>query len=290
MLPMTLNAGSAAVHNLHCRSPSALQHSCRLLQLHALSARFVRLQAVPAQHQQHQVACSQPGEGALQWQQLGQCLHRIGAGSLTAGIKRQIRSLKIWCKQHKLQTLMLGTEPASAMAAMALLPALPGGGFSDLFTNRVFLAGFWAWFTAQTLKIFTKRIKKGMWDIRAIVDSGGMPSSHSALCAGITTAIAYQHGLGSSAFALALAVSSIVMYDAAGVRRHAGKQAEVLNQVIGELLDGHPVSETKLKEVLGHTPLQVCAGAVLGVLFGIYYPAPGALAAAAVAAEIMTIV
>eukprot|EP00775_Hariotina_reticulata_P013044 gene13045-13171_t len=101
-----------------------------------------------------------------------------------------------------------------------------------------------------------------------------MPSSHSALCAGVTTAIAYHNGMGSSAFALAVAFCSVVMYDAAGVRRHAGKQAEVLNQVIGELLEGHPVSDVKLKEVLGHTPLQVCCGAVLGVLFGIFYPVP----------------
>jgi acid phosphatase family membrane protein YuiD len=72
---------------------------------------------------------------------------------------------------------------------------------------------------------------------------------------------------------MAVAFSSIVMYDAAGVRRHAGKQAEVLNQVIDELLDGHPVSDVRLKEVLGHTPLQVGAGAVLGVLFGIFFPA-----------------
>lgn len=90
---------------------------------------------------------------------------------------------------------------------------------------------------------------------------------------GITTAIAFQSGFGSTAFAMAVAFSSIVMYDAAGVRRHAGKQAEVLNQVIDELLDGHPVSDVRLKEVLGHTPLQVGAGAVLGVLFGIFFPA-----------------
>jgi len=172
-------------------------------------------------------------------------------------------------------------QGSSILAASLLtIPALPGGGFNDLFTNRVFLAGFWGWFMAQTLKIFTKRLKKGVWDIRAIVDSGGMPSSHSALCAGITTAIAYQHGLGSSAWALSLAFSSIVMYDAAGVRRHAGKQAEALNYVIGELLQGHPVSDVKLKEVLGHTPLQVCAGAVLGILFGIFFPMPTASAAA----------
>jgi acid phosphatase family membrane protein YuiD len=163
---------------------------------------------------------------------------------------------------------------AMPLAALAVaMPSLPGGGLADILANRVFLAGFWAWFTAQTLKIFTKRLKKGVWDVRAIVDSGGMPSSHSALCAGITTAIAYGSGLSSTAFAMAVAFSSIVMYDAAGVRRHAGKQAEVLNQVVDELLDGHPVSDVKLKEVLGHTPLQVVAGAVLGVLFGIFFPA-----------------
>lgn len=113
-----------------------------------------------------------------------------------------------------------------ASAAAVVLPALAGGGVSDLFTNRVFLAGFWAWFCAQTLKIFTKRLKKGVWDVRAIVDSGGMPSSHSALCAGVTTAIAFQPGLGfgSAAFAVAVAFSAIVMYDAAGVRRHAGER------------------------------------------------------------------
>ncbi|KIY99788.1 hypothetical protein MNEG_8171 [Monoraphidium neglectum] len=173
---------------------------------------------------------------------------------------------------HRDSATFGGAQQLQLMAVLAL-PVLPGGGVNDIFTNRVFLAGFWAWFTAQTLKIFTKRLKKGVWDVRAIVDSGGMPSSHSALCAGVTTAIAFQSGFGSAAFAIAVAFSSIVMYDAAGVRRHAGKQAEVLNQVIGELLEGHPVSDVKLKEVLGHTPLQVCAGAILGIIFGIFFPA-----------------
>lgn len=219
--------------------------------------------------------------------QTAQRLHKAAAAVLATNLRWQMRKVGLWCRKHRLQELLVGSDATTAMAAMALIPTLPGGGFSDLFTNRVFLAGFWGWFTAQTLKIFTKRIKKGVWDIRAIVDSGGMPSSHSALCAGITTAIAFQHGVGSSAFALAVAFSSIVMYDAAGVRRHAGKQAEVLNQVIGELLDGHPVSDVKLKEVLGHTPLQVCCGAVLGVLFGIFYPTPQTAAMATTATQLM---
>lgn len=213
-------------------------------------------------------------------QQLSQQLapQQLAVRALVLQMRAHARRMGQWMRQHRLQELLfgsaawLGPTPLHLMAAL-VLPTLPGGGINDIFTNRVFLAGFWAWFTAQTLKIFTKRLKKGVWDIRAIVDSGGMPSSHSALCAGITTAIAFQSGFGSTAFAMAVAFSSIVMYDAAGVRRHAGKQAEVLNQVIDELLDGHPVSDVRLKEVLGHTPLQVGAGAVLGVLFGIFFPA-----------------
>ncbi|KAF8071199.1 setd3 [Scenedesmus sp. PABB004] len=253
--------------------------------------------AQPRPAQQQPASASPPGQPQQQQQALqpevqaaAQSARRLAAAMVAAAARAGAARLGAWARRHRVRELLLGPHGAApaGLAALSMLPALPGGGFSDLFTNRVFLAGFWGWFTAQTLKIFTKRLKKGVWDIRAIVDSGGMPSSHSALCAGITTAIAFQHGLGSASFALGLAFSSIVMYDAAGVRRHAGKQAEVLNQVIGELLDGHPVSDVKLKEVLGHTPLQVCAGAVLGVLFGIFFPTPhppgGAGAAAALLA------
>lgn len=142
---------------------------------------------------------------------------------LTQSTQTGTRSLSLRSDAAALAPLSAAGAPLASAAAV-VLPALAGGGVSDLFTNRVFLAGFWAWFCAQTLKIFTKRLKKGVWDVRAIVDSGGMPSSHSALCAGVTTAIAFQPGLGfgSAAFAVAVAFSAIVMYDAAGVRRHAG--------------------------------------------------------------------
>lgn len=102
-------------------------------------------------------------------------------------------------------------------------------------------------------------------------DSGGMPSSHTSLVVGLTTGIAYQYGLGSTLFPLSLAFSLIVMYDAAGVRRHAGKQAEVLNKILDDMFHGESISERKLKEVLGHSPLQVLAGAVLGVFIGVLY-------------------
>ncbi|KAL6762481.1 divergent PAP2 family-domain-containing protein [Haematococcus lacustris] len=158
------------------------------------------------------------------------------------------------------------------MGALSL-PTLPGSPVADLLSNRVMVIAFWAWFLAQFAKIFTKRYKKGVWDIRAMVEPGGMPSSHSSLCSGVTTAVALTQGLGSPLLAVSVAFSVIVMYDAMGVRRHAGKQAEVLNQVIVELMEDHPiVGEIKLKEVLGHTPRQVVCGALLGFLVALFFP------------------
>lgn len=116
--------------------------------------------------------------------------------------------------------------------------------------------------------MFTYRITHGKWRFRALLDSGGMPSSHSSLCVGVTTSIALTQGFSSSAFATALAFSLIVMYDAAGVRRHAGKQAQILNKIILSSQDEFGTGTEQLKEVLGHTPLQVFAGCVLGIVTG----------------------
>ncbi|KAI7837733.1 hypothetical protein COHA_008455 [Chlorella ohadii] len=147
-----------------------------------------------------------------------------------------------------------------------------GSILQDLLSNYVFVVGFCGWFSAQFLKIFTKRYKTGVWDLGAFFDSGGMPSSHSSLCSSVTTAIAMQQGLGSPLFSVAVCFSVIVMYDAMGIRRHAGLQAQILNVVAEEVLEGHPLSERKLKEVLGHTPRQVYAGLVLGILIGLLMP------------------
>lgn len=155
------------------------------------------------------------------------------------------------------------------------MAAVPPSAWAQLAGNYVFTAGFCGWFLAQFLKIFTRWYKTGVFSLRAFVDSGGMPSSHSSLCSTVTTAVALQQGLGSPLFAMCVCFSVIVMYDAMGVRRHAGLQAEVLNRVVGDLLEeDHPVSEVKLKEVLGHTPRQVICGAVLGLAVGLVYPRP----------------
>lgn len=153
--------------------------------------------------------------------------------------------------------------------------ATSGSVWAQLSSNYVFSVGFCAWFLAQALKIVTTRYKKGIWRPAAFLDSGGMPSSHSALCAAVTAAVARHSGLGSALFAACLCFSVIVMYDAMGVRRHAGLQAEVINVVVTDLMDGdHPISQRKLKEVLGHTPRQVLAGAALGLVVACAWAAP----------------
>lgn len=152
-----------------------------------------------------------------------------------------------------------------------LAASMFGTALTDLSGNLIFMSAFWSWFTAQTMKYVTTFYREGKWDWRVMFDSGGMPSSHTSLVVGLTTAIAYQYGLASPLFPLSLAFSLIVMYDAAGVRRHAGKQAAVLNRILENMFAGEAISEDKLKEVLGHSPLQVLAGAVLGVFIGVMY-------------------
>ena len=122
---------------------------------------------------------------------------------------------------------------------------------------------------AQIAKVFTHYHATGKVDYGRIVGSGGMPSSHTALVVGLCTSIGLKEGMQSSIFALCLVFSLVVMYDATGVRLQAGRQAEVLNQMILELPQQHPVSDTRpLRDSLGHTPVEVGAGAMVGVVIG----------------------
>ncbi|KAI3435567.1 hypothetical protein D9Q98_001632 [Chlorella vulgaris] len=151
-----------------------------------------------------------------------------------------------------------------------LLATASTGGLVGLLHNGVFVAAFMGFFFAQSAKVFTHYYTEQKWDFTRLVSSGGMPSSHTGLVMGLTTAIGVLEGTNSPMFAMALVFSLIVMYDASGVRLHAGKQASVLNMIITELPPDHPVSNsaTVLKDTLGHTPLQVAVGAVVGVLTG----------------------
>jgi acid phosphatase family membrane protein YuiD len=137
---------------------------------------------------------------------------------------------------------------------------------THILRNPALVYGLLSWALAQVLKVATSFVREHRLNWRWLYSAGGMPSSHSALVSGITVAIALSEGIDSPLFALAVGVAAVVMYDAAGVRRAAGRQATVLNQIVDELFQGHPISEDRLRELLGHTPLQVAAGALLGLV------------------------
>jgi len=135
----------------------------------------------------------------------------------------------------------------------------------QIIGNPVLFIGLFSWALAQFLKVpieylFSHRLIWGKW-----FSSGGMPSSHSALVTSITLATGLFDGFDTPSFALAFAVSMIVVYDAAGVRREAGRHAEKINILLNEFFSGHPISDQQLKEVIGHTPAQVVVGVCLGV-------------------------
>ncbi|CAL5031343.1 unnamed protein product [Urochloa decumbens] len=133
--------------------------------------------------------------------------------------------------------------------------------------NYPLVAALLAFAVAQSSKVFTTWYKDNRWDARQFIASGGMPSSHSATVTALAVAVGIQEGFRSATFATALVFACVVMHDAFGVRLHAGKQAEVLNQIVYELPQEHPLSETKpLREILGHTVPQVVAGCILGIL------------------------
>ena len=135
--------------------------------------------------------------------------------------------------------------------------------------NKLLIAALVGWFIAQSLKVLLCLFKLKKLDWRRLVGSGGMPSSHSAFVCALATGAARFCGLDSAAFAISAAFAFVVMYDAAGVRRAAGKQASLLNKIVGTPgLSGVQVTE-KLVEVLGHTPLQVVVGAVIGIVIGL---------------------
>ncbi|HEX9074483.1 MAG TPA: divergent PAP2 family protein [Anaerolineae bacterium] len=137
---------------------------------------------------------------------------------------------------------------------------------NELLANQVAQATFFAWAVAQVLKVLIELIWRRKLDLRLLTSAGGMPSSHSAIVCALATAVGMHDGVSSSLFAISLVLAVVVMYDAAGVRRAAGVQARILNQIIDELFQGHPISETRLRELIGHTPIQVFVGAALGIV------------------------
>ncbi len=137
---------------------------------------------------------------------------------------------------------------------------------SGIFHNQILVISLLACFTAQGLKVIIELIRDRTVNFRYLVSTGGMPSAHSALVGALAAGIGQSMGWSSPDFAIACLFAVIVMYDAAGVRQAAGKQAKLLNQITEELFqEEHNFNEEKLKELLGHTPFQVLVGLILGI-------------------------
>jgi uncharacterized protein len=141
----------------------------------------------------------------------------------------------------------------------------------DLLANRPLMSALVAWFVAQILKtlIFAYLEKQVNW--RRMVETGGLPSAHSALVVGLAMGVGLNDGWRSTAFAICLVYALVVMYDAIGIRREAGKHADLLNELlmISVIKDSYKQRE-KLRDLLGHTPLEVFAGALIGIIMALF--------------------
>ncbi len=137
----------------------------------------------------------------------------------------------------------------------------------DIITNKAFTTPVLSWFIAQSIKFAHHYYKKRRFDFKKFIDSGGMPSSHTAFTVSLATILGIHNGFSSDIFALSAIFSLVVMADAAGLRRAAGKQAEVLNKLVNS--SEHVQLDKDLKVLLGHTPVEVLAGAALGIMTGI---------------------
>ena len=140
----------------------------------------------------------------------------------------------------------------------------------DFFTNRLLWIPIATWFIIQLFKLIRECLKNKKLDFKRIMGAGGMPSAHTACIASLATSIGISEGFGTPIFALSAVFCFIVMYDAAGVRRAAGKQARVLNKIIES--DGKNINvQEKLVELLGHSPIEVMVGVIVGVLLGMFF-------------------
>jgi acid phosphatase family membrane protein YuiD len=138
--------------------------------------------------------------------------------------------------------------------------------FAAILQNKALIAGLAAWLLAQIIKLPLDYLRTRKWNWALLITTGGMPSSHSSLMTATAHGIGLYHGFDNPAFAIAVAITMVVVYDAAGVRRQAGIHAQRINVLFDELLRGHMLNEKDLREVLGHTPLEVAGGILFGLI------------------------
>ncbi|MDR2939320.1 MAG: divergent PAP2 family protein [Clostridiales bacterium] len=142
---------------------------------------------------------------------------------------------------------------------------------NELGANKILWASIFSCFLAQFIKVAIDIIRYKSLNVALFISTGGMPSSHSSLVTTMAAMIGFGQGFDSPVFALAAVISLVVMYDAAGVRRAAGKQAEVLNLLLTKLETNGVLIDKKLKELLGHSPVEVACGALLGVAVALVF-------------------
>ena len=140
---------------------------------------------------------------------------------------------------------------------------------SDLLNNHLIISSLTAWAAAQLLKTIIYAIAHRELDLERLFGDGGMPSGHSATVTALSVTAGIEYGLDSAPFAIAAILAIVVMHDAMGVRLEAGKHAKALNELMDLVSSKDLTPDDKLKELLGHTPLQVCFGALLGLIVAI---------------------
>jgi len=140
---------------------------------------------------------------------------------------------------------------------------------TQFFRNKIFLTTLSAWIIAQAIKVSIGVIRERKFDFRWFVGTGGMPSSHAAGASCLATAIGLEYGFDTAYFALAASFAIVVMFDAQGVRRASGKQARVLNKVMEDIYWQGRIHEHRLRELIGHTPVEVITGLLLGIIIAL---------------------
>ncbi|RKY33073.1 MAG: divergent PAP2 family protein [Candidatus Omnitrophota bacterium] len=137
--------------------------------------------------------------------------------------------------------------------------------FIEIGKNKILMVTLFAWVIAQLIKVMIGTIKSKKFDFRWLLGTGGMPSSHAAGASCLAAIVGLEQGFATVYFALAASFALVVMFDAQGVRRSTGKQARILNKILEDIYWQGKISEGRLRELVGHTPVEVFAGLVLGI-------------------------
>ncbi|MBI5873838.1 MAG: divergent PAP2 family protein [Candidatus Omnitrophica bacterium] len=143
--------------------------------------------------------------------------------------------------------------------------------FAGILHNHVLMVTLLAWAIAQTIKVALGVLRTKRFDFRWFIGTGGMPSAHAAGSSALATIIGLEYGFQTLVFALAAVFAMVTMFDAQGVRRSTGKQAELLNKILDDIYWRGKIEETRLKELIGHTPIEVFMGSIIGILLAVIF-------------------